>query len=59
MWLRSGKIDTAAPDPPTFVFVVLDQRQRLRIVHDHKIVLEEITDAVLVNYLFEDFLLNT
>jgi hypothetical protein len=44
------------PDPRAFLFVVFNQRQRLRIVHDDKIVLDKIAHAVLVNHLLENFL---
>ena len=54
LWPR--KIEVAAPDPRTFFFVMPDQRKRLRIVHDHKIVVQEIAHAVLVNHLFINFL---
>ena len=45
----------AAPDPGTFLFVMLDQRQWVRVVHDDELVLEKIADAVFVNHLFVDF----
>jgi hypothetical protein len=32
---------------------MFDQRDRLRVVHNHKIVLKKIADAVLVNHLLE------
>jgi hypothetical protein len=38
---------------------MLDQRQRLRVVHDDKIVVEKIPHAVLVNHLLEDFLFDS
>ena len=34
---------------------MVDQRKRLRVVHDNKIVLEKIAHAVLVNDLLENF----
>ena len=56
--VRSGKIEVTTPEPRTLFVIVLDQRQGLRIVHDHKIVFEEVAHAVLVNHLFEDFFLD-
>ena len=53
VWLR--EIEMAAPDPGTLLFVMLDQRKWLRIVHDHKVVLQEIAKAVFINHLFENF----
>ena len=35
---------------------MLDQRQRLRIVHNDEVVVEKIAHTVLVNHLFENFL---
>jgi hypothetical protein len=37
---------------------MLEQRERLRIVHDDKIVIEKIAHAVLVNHLLEDLFLD-
>jgi hypothetical protein len=54
VWPREIQVTT--PDPRAFLFVVFNQRQRLRIVHDHEIVLEKIAHAVLINYLLENFL---
>src|SRR5437763_11512092 len=49
----------AAPDPRTCFLVMLDQRQRLRVVDNHEIVLEKIADAVFVNDLFKNFLFDS
>src|SRR5438876_11475748 len=35
---------------------MLDQRQRLRIVYDYKIVFEEVAQAIFVNHSFINFL---
>ena len=37
--IRPRKIDMAAPDPWSCFLVVLDERERVRIMHDDEIVL--------------------
>ena len=58
LFVWPGEIDVATPDPRTIFFVMLDQGQRLRVVHNHEIVLQKIADAVFVNDLFVNFLLD-
>src|SRR5205823_13839888 len=53
--LRSRKIDMTAPKPWAALFMMLDQRQRLRVMNDDEIVPDEIAHTVLMNHLFEDF----
>jgi hypothetical protein len=48
----------ATPDPRAFLLVMLDQRQRLRVVHNDEVVIEKVAHAVLVNHLLENFLFN-
>ena len=45
-----------APEPRAFFLVVLDQGERLRVVHNDEVVIEKVADAILVNHLFENFL---
>ena len=59
MGVRAREIDVAAPDPRAFFLVMLDQWQRLRVVHNHEIVLEKIAHAVFVNDLFKNFLFDS
>ena len=54
--LRMRYVDVATPDPGGFFLVVLDQRQRLPVVHDHKIMLQKSADAVFVYDLLVVFL---
>ena len=54
--LRLGQIDVATPDPRTFFLVELDQGQRLRIMHDHEIVRNEVAHTVLKGDLFKNLL---
>ena len=43
-----------APEPRAFFLVMLDQGERLRVVHNDEVVIEKVADAILVNHLFED-----
>src|SRR4030095_2350781 len=52
---RPGKIEVTTPDPRTFLLVMLDQRKRLRVMHDDEVVIEKVADAVLVKHLFKNF----
>src|SRR4030095_1166975 len=43
-----------APEPRALFLVMLDQGERLRVVHDDEVVIEKVADAILVNHLLED-----
>jgi hypothetical protein len=53
--IRPGKVEVTPPEPWAFFLVMLDQRQWLRVVHNDKVVIEKVANAVLVNHLLENF----
>ena len=55
--IRLGQVDMATPDPRRFLAEMIDQRQRLRIVHDDHVVVEMHARRVLEHDLFVDILL--
>src|SRR5947208_16807467 len=52
--LRLGEIDVETLDPRTFFLVELDQGQRLRIMHHHEMVRNEVAHTVVQGYLFKN-----
>ena len=48
----------AAPDPRAGFLVMLNQRHRLGVMHDYEIVIEKSTDAIFIDDLLVNFLLD-